>query len=292
MRPHRRPRPCCRPSKVDSLIRRHLVLSRELNLSQETAEAFFQNIKDKVMSECPRDELLAQGELMSSFLLSQYLELNLKSAVQLIDARVFLKTDSCFGEAKPNENLIGERCQELLKKETLMVTQGFIGSTIDGKTTVLGREGSDYSATLFARALKASEVHIWTDVSGIYSCDPRLVKDAFPFKKLSYSQASMLAENGAKVLFSKTLSPLMKDKIPLWVKSSYSPDEEGTLINSDESSEVGCTLQGDTIAIVGPHEFQENCKVIKQERDLTIFKSDNPRKDIVLIHDQYVLKRS
>jgi aspartate kinase len=137
--------------------------------------------------------------------------------------------------AKPLTEKIKYRVESIIKKPfeggELFVTQGFIGRDELGNVTTLGREGSDYSAALFAQALEALEVQIWTDVNGIFECDPNIVAHARKIPYMSYDQATRMAKSGAKVLFGKTLSPLREQQIPVFVRNSQEPLDEGSLIS-------------------------------------------------------------
>jgi aspartate kinase len=207
---------------------------------------------------------------MSSTLFYHYLNILLTDvvSVECREARELIKTDSQFGMAVPNEDEIKTACHQLVQENNLIITQGFIGSDEMNRTTTLGREGSDYSASLLAAAVGASEVQIWTDVDGVYSADPNLVKEAKPIPFLSYWQAAKLAENGAKVLFPKTLAPLIINKIPVRVKSSLFPEKAGSLISDIEETLCAVTSQRNQdsdssvenefiISVIGPQPGKE-----------------------------------
>ena len=180
------------------------------------------------------DTLLAFGERWSSLLFTQALCNERGLQAEQIDARQFLKTDSHFGKAEPNPAESAQQCQSLRKKidqdQTVYVTQGFIGSDDQGRTTTLGRGGSDYSAALFAEALQASELEIWTDVAGILTMDPRVVPTAKVIREISFAEAAEMANFGAKVLHPATLWPAVRARIPVFVGSTFAPDEAGTRI--------------------------------------------------------------
>jgi aspartate kinase len=172
---------------------------------------------------------------MSSLLVSDLIRLRMPDhKVTLIDARDIIKTNSEFQKAEPQIDLIAEKTRELiyphLNKDSIIVTQGFIGKDLLGNTTTLGREGSDYSAALFGEAIDATLVQIWTDVAGIASSDPRLVKNAKFIATLSYDEATALATLGAKVLFPTTLLPTKRKDIPVFVGSSIHPEAGGTTV--------------------------------------------------------------
>lgn len=181
------------------------------------------------------DQLYSIGERMSSLLVSDLIRLRMPDKkIILLDAREVIKTNSEFQKAEPQIDLIAEKTRELiyphLNADTIIVTQGFIGKDLLDNTTTLGREGSDYSAALFGEAIDASLVQIWTDVAGIASSDPRLVKNAKFIATLSYDEATALASLGAKVLFPTTLLPTKRKDIPVFVGSSIHPEAGGTTV--------------------------------------------------------------
>lgn len=215
-----------------------------------------------------RDLMLSFGEQLSSLLFQLALkeEFSGQRDVSLVPAPSFLKTDSTFGLAKPKPESIKLFAEGLfrdgLNRGDLFVTQGFIGSDDKEQTTTLGREGSDYSATLLAQALEASEVHIWTDVDGIYTTDPNVIQEARPLSEISYDHAKSLASAGAKVLFPKTLAPLRDQKIPLKVGKTTKPEGNGTWVKAEVDTQyplVGITVKERTdgliITLVGDDVF-------------------------------------
>ena len=150
-----------------------------------------------------------------------------------MDARDIIITDAHFSCANPKIPNIKNAFDSLEdNSHEIFVTSGFIGKTLSGETTTLGREGSDFSATLFAEAMEAKFVHIWTDVPGIATIDPRKSKNAIFMDHLSYEAATLLAESGAKVLFHRTLGPAVRGEIVVMVKSSKDYDKQGTIIDS------------------------------------------------------------
>lgn len=153
---------------------------------------------------------------------------------EAMDATELVVTDSFHGGADPQIDLTRARCQArispLLHTGTVPVMTGFIGATEEGVLTTLGRGGSDYSATILGVALDADEVVIWSDVPGLLTADPKLVSGACTIAEISYREAAELAYFGAKVLHPKTLRPVMKCGIPIWIKNTFAPDEPGTRI--------------------------------------------------------------
>ena len=181
------------------------------------------------------DHILSLGERMSSLIFRDVMASIIPGRkVTLLDARTVIKTDSNFGKATPQIELIHkEACARLdLSGETIYVTQGFIGSDSKGNTTILGRGGSDYSAALFAEAVSAKILEIWTDVAGVATTDPRMVKAARIIPELSYSEAAEMAQYGAKILHPATISPAVRKNIPVFVGSSFQKDLPGTWIRT------------------------------------------------------------
>jgi aspartate kinase len=183
-----------------------------------------------------KDKLLSAGERASTTIFSHALREDLTGkgiAVHLFDAREFFLTDFQFGSARPQVSeitkqmkLIGKR----LASGAVGVSQGFIGVTKRGETTTIGRGGSDFSATIMGVALGAKEIQIWTDVAGIYTCDPRIVPKAYAQPKISFEDASVMAYFGAKVLHPETIGPAVDAGIPVRVLSSKEPEKKGTTI--------------------------------------------------------------
>ncbi|TNH82477.1 lysine-sensitive aspartokinase 3 [Aeromonas hydrophila] len=180
------------------------------------------------------DRLIAYGELMSTRLFTELLrQRGVKACWQ--DARQLLRTDSRFGKASVDLAATRALCQAALGPllgDSLIITQGFIGADGDGRTTTLGRGGSDYSAALLAEALDAGSIEIWTDVPGIYTTDPRLVTRARPIPEISFVEAAEMATFGAKVLHPATLQPAVRQDIPVFVGSSKDPAAGGTWIRA------------------------------------------------------------
>ncbi|ODZ70033.1 lysine-sensitive aspartokinase 3 [Vibrio parahaemolyticus] len=184
------------------------------------------------------DHLVACGELMSTHILAQLMRERGINAVRF-DIREVLRTDDNFGRAEPNVEAIAQLAQEQLIPlclDSVVITQGFIGSDEEGNTTTLGRGGSDYSAALIAEGVKASGLEIWTDVPGIYTTDPRIAPKASPIPEISFSEASEMANFGAKILHPSTLVPALRHDIPVFVGSSKEPEKGGTWIRHQVES--------------------------------------------------------
>lgn len=184
------------------------------------------------------DQIVCSGELMSSTIISYFLnEQHLNN--KWIDVRDVLRTDDGFRDAHVDwavtEKHTLEKLFPLFAHHNLVITQGFIGSTDENESTTLGREGSDYTASIFAKILNATSVTIWKDVEGVMNADPREFKDAVVLENLSYKEVIEMSYYGAQVIHPKTIKPLHNKNIPLLVKSFLNPDLPGTLINAKNS---------------------------------------------------------
>ncbi|WP_428775085.1 lysine-sensitive aspartokinase 3 [Vibrio sp.] len=178
------------------------------------------------------DHLVACGELMSTHILTQLMVERGINAVRF-DIREVLRTDAHYGRAEPQLEQISQLAKQKLLplcKQSVVVTQGFIGADEEGNTTTLGRGGSDYSAALIAEGVEADGLEIWTDVPGIYTTDPRIAPKAAPIAEISFSEASEMANFGAKILHPSTLVPALRHDIPVFVGSSKAPELGGTWI--------------------------------------------------------------
>lgn len=178
------------------------------------------------------DQVVSYGELISSALLHHFL-LDQGLANAWVDSREYIKTDSTWREARIDwpltERLIKRDLPPLLRQQ-LVVTQGFLGGTGEGLTTTLGREGSDFSAAIFAYCLDAAEMCIWKDVEGLLNADPKHFPDTVCYPEISYQETVEMAYYGASVIHPKTIKPLANKLIPLYVKSFLNPEGSGTKI--------------------------------------------------------------
>jgi aspartokinase/homoserine dehydrogenase 1 len=181
-----------------------------------------------------QDRIVSQGELLSSLILSTAL-LSRQIANHWLDARDIIKTDSVFGSASLNYDVTHESVRGFLsqKQGQLYIIPGFIASDSDGVTTTLGRGGSDYTAAILAAMTDAANLEIWTDVSGMMTADPRVVMNAKVIPFISYKEAMELSHFGAKVLYPPTIQPVMQKGIPVWIRNTFSPDDPGTMIESN-----------------------------------------------------------
>jgi aspartokinase/homoserine dehydrogenase 1 len=183
-----------------------------------------------------KDYILSFGERNSAFILSHYLKDQGYNA-EYIDARKYIKTDNSYGAARVNfeetNKLINSHLSD---KGKIYIITGFIGSDLSsGRTTTLGRGGSDYTAAIVASAINAELLEIWTDVDGVLTSDPRKVKNAYPIEELTYAEAMEMSHFGAKVLYSPTIRPVREKSIPIKIKNTFNPDHPGTLIHKETS---------------------------------------------------------
>jgi len=180
------------------------------------------------------DQIVSYGEIWSTRIVAEYL---IKTGIEAswIDLREILVTDDRFRDANVlwNESTIRVQNAFDFATEKVYVTQGFIGGTITGDTTTLGREGSDYTAAILANMLDAKEVVVWKDVPGILNADPKWIAGAVKMDEISYKEAVEMSFSGAKVIHPKTIKPLHNKSIPLYVKSFITPEESGTIIKAD-----------------------------------------------------------
>ena len=186
-----------------------------------------------------KDQVLAYGEIISGKLITKLL-IGLGINAKLIDSRNLIKTDDTYGDARVLEELSLENVTKEFARHSsdeVAVITGFIASTADNQTTTLGRNGSNYTASLLANFLDAAELQNYTHVSGIYTANPELVPEAQRITHLSYGEANEIANFGATILHAKTIIPLIEKNIPLRILNTFKGDEEGTLISARSSDE-------------------------------------------------------
>lgn len=189
------------------------------------------------------DQVVCYGELISTAIVSQFLkEQGIK--IDWKDSRELIKTDSTFRDAGVNWEETQRSIQQVISPEKLYITQGFIASDPNNFTTTLGREGSDYTAAIFAYCLNAEKVVIWKDVPGVMNADPREFLNPQLLHQISYEEAIELAFFGASVIHPKTLQPLQRKEIPLYVKSFIKPQDPGTAVSKGKTliPEVPCFI--------------------------------------------------
>ncbi|TRX42339.1 aspartate kinase [Flavobacterium restrictum] len=175
------------------------------------------------------DQIVSYGELISTTILSHFMSF-MGIQTQWVDVRNLIKTDANYRDAELDWSLTQTNISKNIKRKILNITQGFLGSDENNFTTTLGREGSDYTAAIFAYCLNAESVTIWKDVPGVMNADPRYFENASLLNQISYREAIELAFYGATVIHPKTLQPLQKKEIPLYVKSFINPLLKGTSV--------------------------------------------------------------
>jgi aspartate kinase len=225
---------------LDQLKNYHLEAVNDLSLNENALREKLENIFNEIESCATQsgeydkvyDQVVSLGEVLSTIILNEYL-LAAGLNTHWIDARKYISTDSTWREGKVDWSTTAAKALALkdLLKNKIVVTQGFIGATPDGNTTTLGREGSDYSAAIFAQCLAADSVTIWKDVPGVMSADPKRIATATVFEELPYQEAAEMTYYGASVIHPKTIKPLANAKIPLFVKSFDNPALPGTRIH-------------------------------------------------------------
>jgi bifunctional aspartokinase / homoserine dehydrogenase 1 len=228
---HKRHRACARELGIDDFVHESL---EELFVSwREVLRGVF------LLGECTarsRDLIMSFGEQILCMLMSEYLR-TLETSTQLIDTRQVLKTDDQFGNARlKREESYQNIRTHVTGSASVYVVTGFIASTDKGYTTTLGRGGSDYTASLFGAALGADEVQIWTDVNGVLTADPQLVKNNDSILEMTYEEAMEMSHFGAKVIYSPTMQPMLEMGIPLVVKNTFEPEHPGTRIHTQATS--------------------------------------------------------
>ena len=195
--------------------------------------------------------ILAQGELLTSFIFAMFMNEQGKKAV-LLNAPGFMFTD---GDGKPDKVRLREKLAPQVKDDNVFyITQGFICTNAEGGLDNLGRGGSDYSAALMGEAIDAGEVQIWTDIDGMHNNDPRFVDKTYPIRRMSFDEAAELAYFGAKILHPATIQPCKDKGIPVRLKNTMEPAAPGTLITNDDSDADFCAVAAkDNITVVRIH---------------------------------------
>ena len=221
------------------------------------------------------DQIVSVGELISSNIIHHFL-LNNNIDCSLIDARNCIKTDSKYRGGKVQWDSTNKKVKEAITKTNINITQGFIGSDKNNFTVTLGREGSDYSAAIFAYVLNAESLSIWKDVPGLLNADPKFFSNTKLLNQISYSETIELAFYGASIIHPKTLQPLQKKEIPLHVKSFKNPKSKGTIISKEIEIEP----------LVPCYIFKENLILIKlSSLDFSFMVEDNISNIFKELHD-------
>lgn len=215
------------------------LITQNWKAAEEQLQEFFTEVEwllhDKPVREYDYyyDQVVCSGELMSTSIMAHYLaERGVK--VKWLDVRDIIRTDNNFRDAAIEWTITGKKVEEIIlplyQEFDVVLTQGFIGSTDENESTTLGREGSDYTAAIFANLMNGESVTIWKDVEAVMSADPRLFPDASVMPELSFAEVIEMAYYGAQVIHPKTIKPLQNKNIPLYVKSFLDPSLPGTSI--------------------------------------------------------------
>ena len=225
------------------------------------------------------DQVVSIGELVSSTIISYYMR-HEDIENTWLDARKCVKTDTYYRDANLDWEKTKTEILTMVKGNSTLISQGFIGSAPNGMTTTLGREGSDYSAAIFAYAIVADSVTIWKDVPGVLNGDPREFEDTVLLNQISYREAIELAFYGASVIHPKTLQPLQRKEIPLYVKSFENPENTGTVVSKGKILEpyVPCYI------------VKKNQTLLKlSSKDFSFIIEDNISEIFALLH-QYKMR--
>ncbi len=208
-------------------------LLKFINIKFEEVEQLLHSISNiNELSIKSEATIVSYGEILSSYLISKALQLNGIDAI-LKDTRELIKTDDNYTHAAVDFQITNKNINSFFNtnKQTVVLLPGFISSSVKGETTVLGRGGSDFTAAIIAASINASVLEIWTDVSGMYTVNPKLVSQAKPIAQISYEEAMELSHFGAKVIYPPTIHPVLKKEIPIRIKNTLRPNDEGTLIS-------------------------------------------------------------
>lgn len=200
------------------------------------------------------DKVVSYGELFSSFIIASYFKAEGLNS-ELLDSRTVIKTNSNYNKAQVNFEVTNQAIAEYISKAPHQITVmgGFISSSESGESTTLGRGGSDYTAAIVAAAIDAKQLDIYTDVSGMFTANPKMVKQAKPIDNISYEEAMELSHFGAKVLYPPTIQPVLNKEIPIVIKNTFKPEDKGTTIaknNSTENKSVQGISHIDQIALL------------------------------------------
>ncbi|WP_138430422.1 bifunctional aspartate kinase/homoserine dehydrogenase I [Fodinibius saliphilus] len=234
---------------LHTLEERHITVIKELigieNQSSTLAQfkMMFNELDDvlhgvsltRELTNRTRDFVLGFGERFSAFIISEFLN-DTDTAADYLDAREVIKTDEQFGEARVLFDETYENIRTYFGRaepDIVQIVTGFVASTLSGVSTTLGRGGSDYTAAIISAALNAETIELWTDIEGLMTADPRKVERYFVIPHLSYEEAMELSHFGAKVVYPPTLQPAMKASIPIQIKNTFKPGEEGTTISNE-----------------------------------------------------------
>ncbi len=246
---------------LDEIRQSHIALIQQLlpinlDILDDINDTFIEI--EWVLDEAPQedydytyDQIVSIGELLSSKILAHYL-LSLQNSCVWLDVRDVILTDNTYRDAKiiwdTTQKNAQDKIKSLMSKNNHVITQGFIGTTSENFTTTLGREGSDYTAAILSYCLDADSMHIWKDVPGVLTGDPRIFEEVIMMPRLSYKEAIEMTYYGAKVIHPKTIKPIQNKQIPLYVRPFMDPSSEGTII-SDEKE-----LSYPPVVVIEPHQ--------------------------------------
>ncbi|MEZ4874128.1 MAG: bifunctional aspartate kinase/homoserine dehydrogenase I [Flavobacteriaceae bacterium] len=236
---------------LQTIEARHWEVAQALNIPLDALENVKGQLKElkKILqgiylihefSDRTKDKVLSFGEIWSSYIISEALKQQFKNAA-LKDSRELIVTNSRFTQAQVYSEKTEQNIQAYFQQTETQITvfPGFVARDVDGNTTTLGRGGSDYTAAILAGALDVSVLEIWTDVSGMYTANPKMVKQAFPIEEISYQEAMELSHFGAKVLYPPTIRPVLDKHIPILIKNTFQPEARGTLISEKVNNDRG-----------------------------------------------------
>lgn len=232
--------------RLDAIMAQHVMIANGLGVGLSGFWSEIEKICQGVamlgeLSPGTRDRLQSFGERISATIFAARLRFDGWRA-DAVDASRIIRTDDAFGGASVDLPetiaLVADALLPMVAKRVIPVVTGYIGGSASGRYTTLGRGGSDYSAAIVANAIDATELQIWTDVSGMFTADPRLVPEAMAIPRLSFAEASELAAFGAKVLHPMTIAPAVERNIPVRILNTFDPEAPGTLITSETRSSI------------------------------------------------------
>jgi len=225
---------CC--SSLFSIQSKSEVFS-EILVNLNTIETILEGIYNlEDLSEKTLALLSSKGEIMSSFILQKVLEKIYNYEATLLQSQNYIKVEESYLNGKLLKNETNSLLKKAISKKKNYVLPGFIASNLNGEICTLGRGGSDYTASIVANAVDASALEIWTDVSGMFTTNPKLVKNAFPIQHISYREALELSHFGAKVIYPPTIVPVLEKEIPIFIKNTFDAQSEGTKIDNKVNS--------------------------------------------------------
>ena len=258
-------------SIVEEIHRRHIKTAKALHCGDyviQRIDSLCGNLKQIIysldiigeISPKSMDLILSFGEKLSSHIL--YGLISKKKKAHYIEPEDLIITDNNFNEANVlfdiTAHMVSQKCKTALRDYDIIITGGFLGMTVEGQVTTLGRGGSDYSASIIASAMNAEKLEIWTDVCGIMTADPNIIEDARVIKELSYTEASELAFFGAKVLHPRTILPAVENNIPVYVLNTFAPERKGTLIlpQSDDIKDLKAIAFRKDVTVINIHSLR------------------------------------